>query len=407
MSRPVMLLPVPSSSSSKMEDGNGNLSEEEEEEEEKAAAAAAAPLPAGPRDCSRRWSPADRARFDAWTSSVLPRARGAIERAFDDGSEKGGEDSLELPLPFASKPLPLEVNGIADLPLSALRAGLLPAHLNAEAAKEGGGEGFGLDAVAARLAEWLRFPYAAEAVLDAAAASLAAASSGEEQEEEDPLSLSLLPSLFKRRRRHPKRPLPASVDWSTEGVLGPVKNQHINGTPCGCCWAFATTGVVEGIVGVVSGKRPPSLSEQQLIDCDRGGPFDDLGCEGGSVEGKEKERGFGEERGEGEREEERRTKISKKNSFSLSHKTGGVHYIVENQGRLDSEEDYPYSGIDKGEAACLRKKAKQSALEGSGARVSSFHNVPKKSEAALKAAVARHPVAVAVCCGDFIDDWHA
>lgn len=295
-----------------MEDGNGNLSEEEEEEEEKAAAAAAAPLPAGPRDCSRRWSPADRARFDAWTSSVLPRARGAIERAFDDGSEKGGEDSLELPLPFASKPLPLEVNGIADLPLSALRAGLLPAHLNAEAAEEGGGEGFGLDAVAARLAEWLRFPYAAEAVLDAAAASLAAASSGEEQEEEDPLSLSLLPSLFKRRRRHPKRPLPASVDWSTEGVLGPVKNQHINGTPCGCCWAFATTGVVEGIVGVVSGKRPPSLSEQQLIDCDRGGPFDDLGCEGGSVEGKEKERGFGEERGEGKREEGRRTKISKK-----------------------------------------------------------------------------------------------
>ena len=122
---------------------------------------------------------------------------------------------------------------------------------------------------------------------------------------------------------------------------------------------------------------------------------------------RRKREGLGKREGkENERKKDGR-KSQKKNSFSLSHKTGGVHYIVENQGRLDSEEDYPYSGIDKGEAACLRKKAKQSALEGSGARVSSFHNVPKKSEAALKAAVARHPVAVAGCCGDFIDDWHA
>ena len=98
----------------------------------------------------------------------------------------------------------------------------------------------------------------------------------------------------------------------------------------------------------------------------------------------------------------------KKKKHDLFSETGGVYYIVENHGRLDSEEDYPYSGIDKGEAACRRKKeAKKSALEGSGARVTGFHNVPKKSEAALKAAVAKHPVAVAVCCGDFIDDWHA
>ena len=101
-------------------------------------------------------------------------------------------------------------------------------------------------------------------------------------------------------------------------------------------------------------------------------------------------------------------KKKKKKKLDLFSETGGVYYIVENHGRLDSEEDYPYSGIDKGEAACRRKKeAKKSALEGSGARVTGFHNVPKKSEAALKAAVAKHPVAVAVCCGDFIDDWHA
>ena len=244
-------------------------------------------LPAGPRDCSRRWSAGDRARYDAWASSVLPRARGAIERAFERDEDEGrdqGVDLLSLPLPSFAAPLPLEVNGIADLPLSTLRAGLLPARLNAEAARED--EGFGVDAIATKLAEWLRFPYAAEALLDSAAAAAAS------EEEVENLSVSSLLSspLSKKHHHRRRRPLPASVDWSTKNVLGPVKNQHINGTPCGCCWSFATTGVVEGVVGVVSGKIPPSLSEQQLIDCDRGPPFDDLGCDGGSVEGKLGER---------------------------------------------------------------------------------------------------------------------
>ena len=341
----------------------------------------------------------------------------AFEKSEEDHQE---EEFLELP-PFAlPRPeLPLEINGIADLPVQTLRAGLLPARLNAEAAEDD--EGFGVDAVATKLAEWLRFPYATEALLDAAAsaADAAAAASSSSEEEED-LSIPL-PALSKRHHhRHPKRPLPASVDWSTKNVLGPIKNQHINGTPCGCCWAFATTGVVEAVVGVVSEKSPPSLSEQQIIDCDRGPPFDDLGCDGGSVEGEWREsvcvcvRFYG----EGERRTPKGKKLifpffpsfkkKKKKKLDLFSETGGVYYIVENHGRLDSEEDYPYSGIDKGEAACRRKKeAKKSALEGSGARVTGFHNVPKKSEAALKAAVAKHPVAVAVCCGDFIDDWHA
>ena len=307
VSRPVMLLP--SASSSSLKENNGLSTEE-----------------ASPRDCSRRWSPNDRARFDAWTRGVLPRARRAVEQAFENESEKGGEEGfLELPLSsFASPPplLPLEVNGIADLPLSTLRAGLLPAHLNAEASRGEEYEGFGsLDAIAAKLSEWLRFPYATEALLDAAASAADAATSAAAPGEEGLLSIAL-PSLSKHHR---KRPLPASVDWSTKNVLGPVKNQHINGTPCGCCWAFATTGVVEGVVGVVSGKTPPSLSEQQLIDCDRGGPFDDLGCEGGSVEGKERE-SFEKREGENERkrgrekEEDEDERKSQKNSFFSSFK---------------------------------------------------------------------------------------
>lgn len=63
---------------------------------------------------------------------------------------------------------------------------------------------------------------------------------------------------------------PKSVDWRTKGVVGPIKDQHVNGSACGCCWTFATTGVAECIIAMATGKVI-ALSEQQLIDCDRAG----------------------------------------------------------------------------------------------------------------------------------------
>lgn len=61
-----------------------------------------------------------------------------------------------------------------------------------------------------------------------------------------------------------------SVDWREAGIIGPIKNQHVNNSACGCCWSFATIATVESINALATGKLEV-LSEQQLIDCDQAG----------------------------------------------------------------------------------------------------------------------------------------
>jgi len=66
----------------------------------------------------------------------------------------------------------------------------------------------------------------------------------------------------------------ASLDWRTQGVVNPIKDQG----QCGSCWAFSAAGTVESSYAITQGKLF-SLAEQQLVDCSTEGGS--AGCNGG------------------------------------------------------------------------------------------------------------------------------
>lgn len=136
-----------------------------------------------------------------------------------------------------------------------------------------------------------------------------------------------------------------SVDWVAKGAVTPVKNQQ----QCGSCWAFSTTGSIEGRYFISKGQLN-SLSEQQLVDC--AGSEGNAGCNGGLMD----------------------------NAFQY----------VESAGGLCSETEYPYVAKKQyfhcGTVSSCTKNDP----------ISSFTDVTPKSRSELEAAVCEGPVSIAI-----------
>jgi C1A family cysteine protease len=133
-----------------------------------------------------------------------------------------------------------------------------------------------------------------------------------------------------------------ALDWTTMGAVTPVKNQG----QCGSCWAFSTTGNMEGTIAILHGQLT-SLSEQQLVDCSWS--YGNLGCSGGLMD----------------------------NAFKYAEANG-----------LCTEAAYPYTAKD---GTCQSSKCSASAYT----HLKSYTDV-QHNENALGASVDIEPVSVAI-----------
>ncbi|XP_027182057.1 zingipain-2-like, partial [Coffea eugenioides] len=140
-----------------------------------------------------------------------------------------------------------------------------------------------------------------------------------------------------------KYDIPSSLDWRNKGTVTNVKDQG----SCGACWAFSATGAIEGINEIVTGSLV-SLSEQELIDCDRSY---NNGCNGGLMDYT-------------------------------------YEFVVKNGG-IDTEQDYPFKGRD---GTCNSNKLKRRVVS-----IDGYIDVPPNNEQELLQAVAAQPVSVGIC----------
>ncbi|XP_040577325.1 cathepsin L-like [Lepeophtheirus salmonis] len=138
-------------------------------------------------------------------------------------------------------------------------------------------------------------------------------------------------------------PVPSYVNWTKNGAVTAVKSQG----NCGSCWAFSTTGSVEGQY-FIKNKKLLSFSEQQLVDCSS--DFGNEGCNGGLMD----------------------------NAFK---------YLIANKG-IATEETYPYTATDD---VCSYNKTMAAG------QITFFKDVKSGSENQLKLAVAQiGPISVGI-----------
>lgn len=146
-----------------------------------------------------------------------------------------------------------------------------------------------------------------------------------------------------------QKTIPTSVDWREKGAVTEVKNQG----QCGSCWAFSSTGNMEGLHFLKTGKLV-SLSEEELVEC-----ASDDGCNGGLMD----------------------------DAFAWVQQNGGI----------TTEEDYPYTSETGTSGDC-----RQGKLQDVAATVRSFVDIPE-DEDQIAAWVAEHgPLSIAV---DAAQDW--
>jgi len=137
-------------------------------------------------------------------------------------------------------------------------------------------------------------------------------------------------------------PQATTVDWRNKGVVTPIKDQG----QCGSCWAFSTTGSIEGATALKSGKLV-SVSEQNLMDCSVS--YGNQGCNGGLMD----------------------------NAFK---------YVIANKG-IDTETAYPYE---------VKQGTCRFTTANIGATITGFKDISAGSEAALVTAINMQPVSVAI-----------